>query len=229
MPTDQYDTTDNDPNAAGRDLSAADLRGLVERIQVGDSDEGAEALGEIMSRAKASATVDRDTVRAMMLEEAAQMKLRAENAEALDKFASKYPALREDNLLTDAAARVLRNQIVDDLKGAGASDEDLAPVRDDTQRLVAAHGAARMRGIKLKSSQELLDSTGAVLTEKFNIRPARREPREYVRDMRRDRGFDGSGQAGTKAPASSDNDRTRAHIQRLRAARGFAPRQAGDR
>jgi hypothetical protein len=178
-----------------------------------------------MNRAKATATVDRASIRSMMLQEAAEMKLRSENTEALERFGAKYPQLKDDHLLVDAAQRVLRDRIVDDLKGAGATDEDLAPLRDDTGGLVSAHGQARMRGVKLQS--ELLDATGAVLTERFNIRPARRSPTEYVRQMRQDRGFaaDGSGQGGAKA----SDDRTVSYVQRLRAARGFPARQPGSR
>jgi hypothetical protein len=231
MPTnDEYtDATDN-----GSNVEQDDLRSLTERIQVGDTDEGAAALGEIINRARGAATVDRNTVRTLMLEEAAQMKLRDENTRALDRFGSRFPQLKDDNLLVDAAQRVLRDRIVDDLKGAGASDDDLAPVREDTGRLIAAHGQARVRGLKLSSPDELLDHTGRVLTEKFHIKPVRRSPEEYVHDLRKSRGFadDASGQVSAKAPASSgsSSDRTAAHVQRLRAARGYpATRQAGSR
>jgi hypothetical protein len=212
MPTENYDADQDD------------LRSLTEKIQVGDTEEGAQALGEIINRARAS--VDRNSIRQMMQEEAAEMKLRAENTKALEKFAAKYPTLKDDHLLVDAAQRVLRDRIVDDLKGAGATDDDLAPLRDDTGRLVAAHSQARLRGVKLQSPDELLNATGAVLTERFNIRPARRSGTEYVREMRRDRGFaaDGSGQAGAQASAVPD-DRTASYVQRLRTARGFPARR----
>jgi hypothetical protein len=84
--------------------------------------------------------------------------------------------------------------------------------------------------VKLQSPDQLLNATGAVLTERFSIRPVRRPPEEYVRNMRKDRGFadDGSGQVGAKAPASSD-DRTAQYIQRMRAARGFPTGQTGSR
>jgi hypothetical protein len=113
----------------------------------------------------------------------------------------------------------------EDFKGAGLSDEDLAPVQNDIGRLANVHGQARLRGMKLRNADELLSEAGAILSEKYNIKPARRSPTEYVRDMRVARGFaadqDGTGQVGSRRaprPASShDAD----YIRKLRESRGF--------
>ena len=164
------------------------LRELTEKIQFGDADEGTEALEQIVGLAREQAP-DRDAIKQAMREEMVDMRLKAENDRALEKFAKKYPSLREDQVLVEAATHVLRDKIVDDLKSIGIPDDAIAPLRGDTGSLVTAHTQARAKGHKVRGPDDLLNATGAELGKRFNIKPAQRSPAEYVRDMRIQRGL----------------------------------------
>jgi hypothetical protein len=214
---------ETDPNQ--RPFDRDKLRDLTEKIQVGDAEEGAQALEELIDHAwdRGRANV-RQEVEADRLER----QWREENVAALSGFAKKWPSLATDDTLSDAATGVLRKEFVTDLKAAGASDAELAPIAHDVGRLAAVHGYARVRGAKVRSPEDLLNAAGQVLGNKFNIKPARRSPEEYVRDMRAERGFrrDGTHRLDHELPASSDRTREAAsrYVQDLRKARGFAPR-----
>jgi hypothetical protein len=215
----------NDPNQRQSPFDRDKLRDLTEKIQVGDAEEGAQALEELIEHAweRGSANVRQEVER-----ERIERQMREEGLAALDNFGKKWPAIKDNKLMSEAAVHALRDEYVKDLKTAGLSDADLAPIANDAGRLATAHSIARSRGVKLRSPGELLDKTGETLGESFNIKPARRSPEEYVRDMRDARGFkrDGTHRFDHEPPASSDPsvDATRRWVQQARAARGFAAR-----
>jgi hypothetical protein len=211
------------------------MRELTERIQVGDTDEGADALQEIVEMVR---TEERADAQMAVRREMASMALRSENDAALGKFAKRYPKLTEDPVLVEAATHVLRDEIASDLKRAGVTDDELEPIRQDVGQLAGLHGKARlMRREGVRSADKLLDDVGSVLGEKFNIRPAGRDldeqRQERAHAMRRERGFatsdaDLAGRRdGSRAPNSGrvtedQAERTRRVVQEMRKARGFA-------
>jgi hypothetical protein len=162
------------------------LRNIAERVQIGDTEEGMEALAELVEHARVNGS---NALKRELRQEAFQTRIKAENDAALDKFAKKYPQLKSDHLLVDAATRVVGDEIAADLKRAGMADSDLGKMRGDVGMLATVHGQARARGLKLRSPDEILDAAGSTLTRKFNVRPASRDPRDYVRNLRAQRGF----------------------------------------
>src|SRR5262245_36866246 len=114
------------------------LRAAAERIQVGDLEEGVDALEEVVELARGSGDT-RQAVRS----ELATMKFEYENSAALKRFSEKYPDVAKDDLLAEAGVTALRREIEQDLKQIGVKDEDLAPVRSNTQAMVRAHTEAR--------------------------------------------------------------------------------------
>ncbi|HEY1247233.1 MAG TPA: hypothetical protein VGF29_20625 [Hyphomicrobiaceae bacterium] len=169
-----------------RGIDRDKLRQLAERIQVGDTDEGADALAELAEHTRG---VDREALKRELRQEATLARIRAEQDQALGRFGNRYPNVANDKVLVDAATTVIRDELAADLKRAGASDKDLAAIRGDVGKLAAAHNYARAGGLKLRTPDEILDSTGKTLTDKFNIRPASRDPMDYVRNLRAQRGF----------------------------------------
>jgi hypothetical protein len=205
------------------------LRELTEKIQIGDSDEGAEALQEIIGMVRDPGTT-REDVRAALREEYAESRLKRENSEALTHFAQRFPQLNEKPLLADAAKRAIQEELITDLKGAGASDEQLAPVREDIGRLVQVHGQARLGGAKLRSPKEIVDASGNLLIGEFGLKPARRSGTEYLRDLRTERGLPVREQdpAGAQAERRGDAygdaaslEARQARVRQMRIDRGF--------
>lgn len=211
------------------------LRAITEKIQVGDTDEGAEALAEVISVVRDQERAD---ARQAVRHELADLQLKAENDAALGKFAKRYPALSKDPVLLEAGAHVLRDEMARDLKAAGVTDEELEPFREDVGRLASLHGKARlMRHEGVRSADKLLADVGDVLGEKFNLKPTGtgRTGPEYLRDLRAERGFktrdeDPSGRRdGSRAPGSAsltteESDRAATYIEKLRESRGFPSR-----
>jgi hypothetical protein len=212
------------------------LRELTERIQVGDTDEGADALGEIVDMVRTDERANAADTRHAVRQELADLQLKSENDAALGKFARRYPALTKDPVLVEAAAHVLRDELARDLKHAGVTDDELSSIRDDVGRLAGLHGKARIMGHEgVRSADKLLDDVGGVLAEKFHIKPAGtgRTPEQYVRDMKRERGFKVSDEDpvgrrdGSRAPnagrlTQDQQERTRRVVREMRQARGFA-------
>jgi hypothetical protein len=206
------------------------IRGIVERIQVGDTDEGTEALQELIEHTRAS---DRATMGQSLRQELAAMRMQQENEAALGKFAKRYSNLAKDPVLAEAGLHVLRDKMVDDLKGAGVTEEMIAPVRGDTNRLAAAHALARGQGLNVRSAEKLLDDTGQELSKRFGIRPTQRSPEEYVKSLRAERGLpDREGRGGEQSqttdpatPRTSDDfgslEARRARVRAMRESRGF--------
>jgi hypothetical protein len=212
------------------------LKELTEKIQVGDADEGAEALAEAFQLARDEERAD---ARQAVRQELVDMRLRQENDAALGKFAKRFKKLVDEPLLVTAATDVLKGEIEKDLLQAGLSDEVLQTVRGDVARLASLHGKARIMGHeRVRSADKLLEDVGGVMSKKFNIKPdgVGRTPNEYVRDLRAERGFKrhdddetAGRRSGSRAPASGSltteqSNRAASYVESLRAARGFAPR-----
>ena len=227
------DDFDDQPSA--NDPYKERLRQVAEKIQVGDSDEGADALGEIVQTAVEQAHSRRrstDDVQQALK----QLVREQENEKALGAFKKKYPTIAGDEDLTNTTVAVLEREIADDLRKAGVPEEQLAKVKGNTMALVQAHNAARMGGLALRDAEQILDATGKTLQQKYHLRPAQRSPQEYVRDLRIQRGLPvredlpepaRTADYGRAAPRSDEETRARneAHIQRVREARGFGSRQ----
>jgi hypothetical protein len=218
--------TDNDD-----DEQRERLRNITERIQVGDVDEGTEALQEVISMARAE---ERANARLAVREEMVNLRLNSENDTALQKFQRKYPRVAEDPLLLEAGVSALRREIAKDLRAAGVTDEELAPIQHDTGRLASLHGKARLMG-RARSAEKLLDDVGGVMSRSFNIPAATRSNREFLLDERQRRGFSNENLVEEREPparrdgvrrvaqadAAADHDRRRQIIAEARRARGF--------
>jgi hypothetical protein len=130
------------------------LRELTEKIQVGDTEEGADAVAEIFDLVRDQGA-NRESVRDAMHAEFRNMKFKAENDAALDRFTKKYPSIASDSVLADAASGVIKRHIVEDLRKAGVEEQELASVRDDVHRLADLHGKARIMGLDVRGAESM--------------------------------------------------------------------------
>ena len=212
------------------------IRELTERIQVGDADEGAEALQEIIDTAVEQANArqanDRGAMREAMREEMVSARRKVENDAALEKFGKRFPQLKDDTILVDGVKGIVRHELIEDLKKTGAVPEaDLARI-ERVEDLAALHGHARAQGHQVRSPDEVLARTGQEITRRGWARPAQRSPQEYVRDMRIARGLPvreervepaRAANYGRAAPRSDEETmaRNQEWVRKSREARGY--------
>lgn len=157
------------PPAEG--LAPEKLRNIVERIQVGDADEGAQALteffNEVESRTKASKSPATEDVDRRVDARIAHRDTQAAIDKAMAGFATKFEAIVKDDDLATVGKQVLMRELRKDLVSAGVDEEDLAKLRSD-EAIIAAHRdfhAKRKSGIR--SYDDIFDATGAYVSEKF--------------------------------------------------------------
>jgi hypothetical protein len=135
------------------------LRDIVERIQIGDADEGAQALEELMS----SGNVERRVLQRM-----AQAEVEGEMLRAVDRFSAKHPHITSDPDLSQTGISVLARTMREDIKKLGITDEQLAPIRDDVRMLAHTTEMLRRAGHRsVRSFDQVLDATAKTMEQKF--------------------------------------------------------------
>jgi hypothetical protein len=218
------------PETEGQDAYREKLHDIVERIQVGTTDEGAAALEEAMAIAVDGGARNKAAIRETLQEEMTNARLRAENVRAINQFAKRYGS--PSPLMGEAAEHALRDEIAADLKGVGIPDEVLDPLRGNTGAMVSAHTEARAKGHQVRGSDDLLGAVGKTLERELNLRPIRPRPAEYVASLRAQRGLPNREQRGEPEVASaygqekaSDDfgslEARRERVRAMREARGF--------
>jgi hypothetical protein len=175
-----------DPSAATRSdpehqraptIDRAKLREIVERIQVGDADEGAEAIAELVtlqnSGRPTTEQVTPEQIRKVVTESLVAQKTQEDIDSALVEFKSNFTVIAEDPDLRDVALTKLQSELRKDLKATGVSDEDLAPISGNIGALLAAHRHARTAGsATVRTYGKLLSDIGNDMSAKFGIKPA---------------------------------------------------------
>lgn len=190
------------PPVAGLDRER--LRQITERIQVGDADEGAQALTDLFEEitAKVTPKVDSEEIARVVQRTNAQTRTQAELDAAFESFASKYPEIAKDELLAEAGKTVLRKEIIKDLESAGVDEDTISSFARDERLLVQAHKDLRAANKGVRSYADLLETTGKTLSARFNIKAASPQPATKTAQQR----------------APVDQDRIQDRIDRKRAA-----------
>lgn len=155
---------------AKRALSPEKLKGIIERIQVGDSDEGVQALQELVEAV--APRDDAETVGRVVEQRLTNMKTEEEIQSALTAFATNYPEIAKDEILADAGRTILRNELIKDLKSIGADEAEIDKIKHDARALAAAQRQLRSNGHKVRSYHELLDEVGKTMATKFGVKRA---------------------------------------------------------
>ena len=160
------------PPVAGLDRER--LRQITERIQVGDADEGAQALTDLFEEitAKVTPKVDSEEIARVVQRTNAQTRTQAELDAAFESFASKYPDIAKDELLAEAGKTVLRKEIIKDLESAGVDEATISSFARDERLLVQAHKDLRAANKGVRSYADLLETTGKTLSDRFSIKAA---------------------------------------------------------
>lgn len=240
---DNAETRDAQPAAAdqGQSSESDRLREIADKIQVGDMEEGARALGEMLQIAEERG---RRSVGQAMVNAGRQ----AENSRAAARFINKYQVLAHDPDEADKGMGIIRDTLVDELKRAGLPDSEIAGIRNNIDGLGKVYTSAREQGLKVRPPDEVLADAGPRM-EREGILPGRdgvnrARTARWINEERKARGFPVVDKAGarieppdgtrrTTAPASMPRpptrtrdeevrDRNRAFLDETRRARRFS-------
>lgn len=162
--------------AQAKALDPEMLGSIIERIQVGDKDEGAQALLEFANAVKQSEParqgVDANEVGRIVAQQLVHTQTEAGMREALDRFKEKYPQIAVDHDLGVTGLGILARHLVEELKAQGLTEEQLAPYKTDVRQMAHATAMYRRAGRNAKSFDELLDATGKVMEQKYGLKQA---------------------------------------------------------
>lgn len=131
----------------------ANVKDLVEKIQLGTPDEAAEALEDFISSA-----VNRDTP----VDEATRVQIALEDInakQAVTAFAQANPQIANNPVLQQEATKVIHRNMAEDLLRAGYSMDDLRQRAPSPQHLTQLHKQARIAGVKgVRRVSDLIDA-----------------------------------------------------------------------
>lgn len=179
-PSSQPPATDStDPNTRTRTApehrpaGAVDpekLKGIAQKLQVGNEEEGAEALAELSSMLGHN-QVDAQMVSRMVQEHLDRTAQRTEMNAALKRFQGDYPEIAGNRALQEAGLTMVAMEIEQDLEAAGIRPEELTPVRGNLKLLLQAQKNLRESGYQVRGYDELLSATGKKMVTEFKLRP----------------------------------------------------------
>ncbi len=157
------------------------LRAIAERLQVGDTDEGAQALADYMTEmAKAAQArqpnADPADIARVVQDTVVQIQSKAEADAALERFAARYKPLVANEDLALTSMTVLTRELMKDLKAANFREEDLAANKHDTRTLAHWHRVARQTHRDLRNYDQLLSDVGEYMVSTYNLKIDRPAP-----------------------------------------------------
>ena len=224
------------------DLADADIDSIVERIQIGDKEEGRSALTDLARAILAkgnTSRLDERKVADIAAEVNTRTEIKKEIDTALEKFNASFPAIVKDDELVDVALRRVHKELQADLKAAGLSDDDLSKVSTPGE-LARMHGEIRRKGgTKLRSYDAVLTAVGTHLQTKFGTalapsqvvdqkKPTQTQPAASKVQQRVDMKRSAPQQpkaAGARTPMQSSGQRPKSPseiVAEMRKARGFS-------
>ena len=144
------------------------LDSIVERIQVGDKDEGRAAISDLVKLVMKGNTspINETKVIDIVRQESVQAENKRDIASAIDTFSKKFPNIASDDDLADVALKRVQNEMRTDLKANGFSDDALSKIADPRD-IASMHGEIRRRGAKVRTYDALLTDVGTYLSTKF--------------------------------------------------------------
>lgn len=159
---------------------------IGERVQVGDSEEAGAALAEFAqeilqaNQAQQPKGLSEEEVERRVDAKFTKREVKVETDAAVSRFNAEYPELTEP-LFKDVVSTAVRDELVADLKKAGATDEDLKEL-PTTRQLAEAHHQLRLAGYGdgLRSYGDILDTAagriGKTLKIEFASKKGKSEP-----------------------------------------------------
>lgn len=149
-------------------IDAAKLKDIVQRLQVGDEDEGQAALSdliEIIGAGHKNEGVNRDQLAPLVKEHIDRTNLQSEFKIASDAFQTGNAAIIQDPELLATSFQRLRGEVLQDLEQAGLESSKLAPLNG--AQLLELHQSMRMRGAKVRDYNTVFQKVSTDMTAKY--------------------------------------------------------------
>lgn len=234
-------TPDGSAPAPTTDQSEEEYQRIADLIQVGESDEGAQAVKSIIAMAKAdNPTLSEDKLAELVERTFVQHQQKQIIDEAISSFRSENPDLFEDELLVGAGTQAITKEMLADLRSIGANEEALAKIANDPDAVSDVYRQAMMKGHKVRSLKEVFDAGANRLRTSFNLPRTEAEPAdpapkttrttakpaEQVRTDRKAAAPQQPRTAGAREQPKPSGQRPQTaaeQVAEMRAARGFRP------
>lgn len=161
---DQAPESTSKANQPALALDKDKLRDIVQRLQVGDEEEGVEALAEVVSllgEGQGKQAVTPEEVWRLV----ARSQLQSEMQSAAESFQKDHAAVIEDEELREVTFNRLRNEVRKDLAALGMPAQDLAKLNGE--QLFTLHMDARTMGAKLRNYNAMFDQVGKDMTTRY--------------------------------------------------------------
>lgn len=243
----------DDPDGSSQDqtnvLSDDDLRDIVEKFQLGDPDEAAEAAKRLISAklGNEAGGLKPDQVRQIVREALVETQQKSEIDTALDAFKRDNADLLDDEDSRGLVFSALRREMRKDIVASGVlTEQQLAELDNNPQHINAVHSTLKQNGADVRAHASLLNAAATTVRTKFNLPKAevpadqsRNQNRDTLKDPVQDRtarkravqqqprasgGRDS--QPGKQAkPPSTTREAKRSIIHEMRANRGFTTAQ----
>lgn len=159
---DQSPTDADKTNQSRPAIDKEKLRTIVQRIQVGDEEEGAEALLELAQTLEAGKQqiTPEDIGRVV-----ARSQIQNELKGAAEAFQGKHAAVINDPDLRDVTFGRVRSEVREDLQKLGFDSQKLAGMTGE--QLFSLHMDARAKGMKVRDYNQVFDKVGTDMTKRF--------------------------------------------------------------
>lgn len=118
------------------------LAKAVEAISLGSTEEGVNALQEVLEAAPQPQTTDISTEIRNVL---ANDRLVEQSVGATDAFLKKYPDLASDPILKNVSGELISQEMVKDFVSAGLTNEEISKMAPDRASLKRLHDMARIK------------------------------------------------------------------------------------
>lgn len=128
------------PTPAGAKVDREKLARTVEAISLGSTEEGVNALADLLIAAQPQPLdIDRQVRTALASKEIEDQSLGATQA-----FATKYPAIASDDILKSVTGELMKDEMIKDFVAAGVPKEAITKLAPDRATLKVYHDRARM-------------------------------------------------------------------------------------
>ena len=144
------------------------LAEIAQRIQVGDSEEGVQALKDLVALARTEG-VRAEEVPQLVQETIARAQHQSEIRDALTTFQAENPDIVKESDLFEVAQTMAARQMLDDMVNLGIPQSQLDELGNDKRRIAAAHYGLKVRGFNVRSLGEVLSAATTQMRTKFNI------------------------------------------------------------
>jgi len=167
-------------------------RGIVDRIQTGDLDEGADALLEAIDSV-AKPSVDANAISQLIDQNQRKFDVERSIQQEMARFSETFPNVAEDPVLIGATFNQMHVEQLSDIEkmvfpdGSVLKETDMSRLREEPRLIPDWHRQYRDHGFDVRPISEVVDSAGKFVQEKYILpKPAQEQRGSTQLEQRRE-------------------------------------------